>query len=133
MSKKKPLISSSKSSAYSLASKPRVPVKLTTVHSRKDNIADPNCNKTARESLEKKRSNPKSLHMSINFGSCAGETIKNSSPILNKIGNSRIVKTFVKASKDSWIQRTPTRVLIHTHTHTHIPLHRDTSLFELSS
>ncbi|KAM7484131.1 hypothetical protein LguiA_000140 [Lonicera macranthoides] len=112
LSKKKPLISSSKSSTYTLASKPRVPVNVTTVHSRKDDNADPNCNKTARESLEKKRSNPKSLHMSINFGSRAGETVKKSSPILNKIGNSRIVKTFVKASNDSWIQRTPTRVSV---------------------
>uniref|UniRef100_A0A5B6ZZH4 TPX2 C-terminal domain-containing protein n=1 Tax=Davidia involucrata TaxID=16924 RepID=A0A5B6ZZH4_DAVIN len=111
---KKNKASSSSKLTYSGASKLRSPAKLTTpIQDMKEENATPNSKKSARDFLDKKRSTPKSLHMSINFSSHAGETSKTSSPILQKLGNSRIVRTFVKTSKDSLtLQRNPTKVSV---------------------
>ncbi|XP_043706742.1 endochitinase A-like [Telopea speciosissima] len=66
--KAKPLVSSSKPSAYSRESTlSSSPAKSTSIRSRKGNIATPNSKKSARDSVLKKCSTPKSLHMSINF------------------------------------------------------------------
>ncbi|KAA8529690.1 hypothetical protein F0562_034210 [Nyssa sinensis] len=109
--KKKKTISSSKLT-YAGASKLQSPAKLTTsFQAKKEDDATPNSKKSARDLMDKKRSTPKSLHMSINFSSRAGETSKTYSAILQKIGNSRIIRTFVRTSKDSpTAQRIPTRV-----------------------
>ncbi|XP_042495970.1 protein WVD2-like 7 isoform X2 [Macadamia integrifolia] len=66
--KAKPLMSYSKPSAYSRESRlSPSPAKSTSIHSRKENIATPNNRKSARDSVQKKCSTPKSLHISINF------------------------------------------------------------------
>ncbi|KAA8529694.1 hypothetical protein F0562_034206 [Nyssa sinensis] len=111
--KKKKTISSSKLT-YAGASKLQSPAKLTTsFQAKQEDDATPNSKKSARDLMDKKRSTPKSLHMSINFSSRAGETSKTYSPILQKIGNSRIIRTFVRTSKDSpTAQRIPTRVSV---------------------
>ncbi|XP_059657769.1 protein WVD2-like 7 [Cornus florida] len=114
-SKKKQAISSSKLSAYSGASKLQSPAKPTTsLQARKGENANSNSSKKSnRDWMDKKRSTPKSLHMSINLSSGAEETSKTSSPILQKLGNSRIVRTFVKAYKDDSSRRqTPTRASV---------------------
>ncbi|CAK9155841.1 unnamed protein product [Ilex paraguariensis] len=84
----------------------------TFVDPRKTDNATPNNMMTAKVSMEKKSSTPKSLHMSINFASRANETNKTSSPLIHNIGNSRIVKAFDKTSKDSSTQQTPTRASV---------------------
>ncbi|CAK9155840.1 unnamed protein product [Ilex paraguariensis] len=75
---KKPEISSFKSSTCSGATKLRPPAKPTTLDNlRKADNATPNNRKTARVSLDKKSSTPKSLHTTINFASCASENQQN--------------------------------------------------------
>ncbi|KAK2972206.1 hypothetical protein RJ640_030751 [Escallonia rubra] len=108
--KKKSAVSSSKSSIYTGASKLQAPVKLAApIHPRKEDNITPKCNKTERELfMEKKRATPKVLHMSINFASHVGESIK-SSPVMQKIGNSRIAKTIAGTPKETLVQRTPAR------------------------
>ncbi|KAK2987164.1 hypothetical protein RJ640_030756, partial [Escallonia rubra] len=110
--KKKSAVSSSKSSIYTGASKLQAPVKLAApIHPRKEDNITPKCNKTERELfMEKKRATPKVLHMSINFASHVGESIK-SSPVMQKIGNSRIAKTIAGTPKETLVQRTPARKL----------------------
>lgn len=111
-SMKMPAVSSSRSSISSGVSNLRAPVKPTIVVSlRKEDNTTPNNKKTAKDSMEKKRSTPVSLQKSINFVSHAGEASKTSSPILDRIRNSRIIKSFGKLSKDSLTKQAPTRVL----------------------
>ncbi|KAH0672329.1 hypothetical protein KY290_024563 [Solanum tuberosum] len=57
---------------------------------------------------DKKKSNPKSRQMSIKFFSHREETKKPMSPILEKIVNSRFVRSITKTSRDSKIQQTST-------------------------
>ncbi|KAK3013137.1 hypothetical protein RJ639_008560 [Escallonia herrerae] len=113
LNKKKSAVSSSKSSIYTGASKLQAPVKLAApIHSRKEDNITPKCNKTERESfIEKKRAAPKVFHMSINFASHVGESIK-SSPVMQMIGNSRIAKSIAGTPKESLVQRTPARASI---------------------
>ncbi|XP_042487344.1 protein WVD2-like 7 isoform X2 [Macadamia integrifolia] len=86
--KTKSFVSSSKPSVYGRALKlPSSPDKSSTVHSRKEN-ATPNSKKFASDLVNKKCSTPKSLHMSINAPSGAGETNKTSSA-QKKIADSR--------------------------------------------
>ncbi|KAL6983821.1 hypothetical protein U1Q18_017195 [Sarracenia purpurea var. burkii] len=109
---KKQSLSSAKSFTTAQSSKLRTSLKLSSVQSRKDDRAIQTSRKAASDVVEKKRSTPKSLHMSINSSSNTGETSKSSSPIIPKIGNSRSLTTFVKSFRDSSITlRTPTRVL----------------------
>ncbi|XP_077227391.1 protein WVD2-like 7 [Tasmannia lanceolata] len=96
---------------------PPSPAKHTTPnHPRKENNATPNSKKLARDSAEKKRSTPKSLHMSINFAPYyAGETTsintKRHSPIIDKIRGSKIAPSSSKPSQESPnTHKTPTRV-----------------------
>nr|XP_025886898.1 protein WVD2-like 7 isoform X2 [Solanum lycopersicum] len=58
--------------------------------------------------IDKKKSNPKSRQMSIKFFSHREETKKLMSPILEKIVNSRFVRSITKTSRDSKIQQTST-------------------------
>ncbi|XP_027772738.1 protein WVD2-like 7 isoform X3 [Solanum pennellii] len=58
--------------------------------------------------IDKKKSNPKSRQMSIKFFSHREETKKPMSPILEKIVNSRFVRSITKTSRDSKIQQTST-------------------------
>ncbi|KAL3337348.1 hypothetical protein AABB24_029816 [Solanum stoloniferum] len=57
---------------------------------------------------DKKKSNPKSRQMAIKFFSHREETKKPMSPILEKIVNSRFVRSITKTSRDSKIQQTST-------------------------
>ncbi|KAF8408367.1 hypothetical protein HHK36_007516 [Tetracentron sinense] len=114
-SKMKPAVSSSKSSVYSRASKllPYSVKPTTPVRPRMESNATPNSKKSARDSVDKMRSTPKSLHMSINFAHPTGETNKLTSPILRKIGNSRVAASSSKASKDCLTpMKTPTRASV---------------------
>ncbi|KAK9277472.1 hypothetical protein L1049_007016 [Liquidambar formosana] len=103
-SKKKPAICSSMLSTSNRKSKLPSPAKLTTpVQPRKEKVATPNSKKSARELVEKRRATPKSLHMSINLSSQAGETNRRNSPIAPKFGNSRILTASIRMFKDSSI------------------------------
>ncbi|XP_077250646.1 protein WVD2-like 7 [Tasmannia lanceolata] len=97
------------------------PAKQTTpIHPRKENNATPNSKNSTRDLVEKKRSTPKSMHMSINFAPYhAGETtssvnMKRASPILDKIQGSKTApnssKTFQESSNTQ--QKTPTRTSV---------------------
>ncbi|KAL6350329.1 hypothetical protein AAG906_004278 [Vitis piasezkii] len=110
-SNKKLAKSSSKSSAQGRASKLGAsPAKVTSLaHVRKENNASPSTKKPAPDALNKKRFTPKSLHMSINFASLAGETSKKASPVLQKNRNSRINAIAAKITEES---STPRRTTI---------------------
>ncbi|KAF8399867.1 hypothetical protein HHK36_015738 [Tetracentron sinense] len=108
-------VSSPKPSVYSRVSKLLSYSAKTTTPIRpiKESNVTPNSKKTARDSVDKRRSTPKSLHMSINLTPPARETNKLTSPILQKIGSSIVAASSYKASKDCSIPRkTPTRVPI---------------------
>lgn len=68
------------------------------------------CKKTENRSLERKRSIPKSLHMSINFTSHAYDLNKTSSPASKKNVDSRIFRGVARMSKESSNQQTSTKV-----------------------
>ncbi|XP_027153292.1 protein WVD2-like 7 isoform X3 [Coffea eugenioides] len=68
--------------------------------------------KTENQSLERKRSTPKSLHMSINFTSHAYDLNKISSPASKKNVDSRLFKGVAQTSKESSNQRTSTRASV---------------------
>ncbi|XP_034689309.1 protein WVD2-like 4 isoform X2 [Vitis riparia] len=110
-SNKKLTKSSSKSLAQGRASKLGAsPAKVTSLaHVRKENNASPSTKKPAPDALNKKRFTPKSLHMSINFASLAGETSKKASPVLQKNRNSRINAIAAKITEES---STPRRTTI---------------------
>ncbi|XP_010248812.1 PREDICTED: protein WVD2-like 4 isoform X2 [Nelumbo nucifera] len=110
--KKKPSFSSSKSSFISKASKvPSPPLKyITPVHSRKEISTTPNSKNSARDLVDKKRSTPKSLHMSINLAPSPAGEIKKSSPVPQMIGNSRLTGNSSKTAKHRSVPlSTPTR------------------------
>ncbi|KAJ9709665.1 hypothetical protein PVL29_001241 [Vitis rotundifolia] len=110
-SNKKLAKSSSKPLAQGRASKLGAsPAKVTSLaHVRKENNASPSTKKPAPDALNKKRFTPKSLHMSINFASLAGETSKKASPVLQKNRNSRINAIAAKITEES---STPRRTTI---------------------
>lgn len=85
--------------------KPETPVQL-----RKNDRTTLNSN-TALNSISKKNLTVTSLHMSVNFASCADETKKVSSLGLEKIVNSRLIWTPAQASKENALQQTSTVVL----------------------
>ncbi|KAK4358318.1 hypothetical protein RND71_023928 [Anisodus tanguticus] len=58
--------------------------------------------------IDKKHSNPKSRHMSIKFSSHREETKKTLSPILEKVVNSRLVRSITKTPRVSKVQQTST-------------------------
>lgn len=60
--------------------------------------------KNGKDLIDKKRSNPKSLQTLIKFSSHKEETNKTLSPILEKIVNSRLVRSITKTSRDSKVQ-----------------------------
>ncbi|PHT34526.1 hypothetical protein CQW23_26326 [Capsicum baccatum] len=68
----------------------------------------PSSRKNGKVLIDKKLSNPKSRHMSIKFFSHRKETKKTLSPILEKIVNSRLVRSITKTSGDSKVQQTST-------------------------
>lgn len=70
----------------------------------------PTSRKNGKVLIDKKQSNPKSRHMSIKFFSHREETKKTLSPILEKIVNSRLVRSITKTSRDSKVQQTSTLV-----------------------
>lgn len=100
MSKKKPAVSSSKSSIYDKASKlPSTPAKpAPSVRAKKENTATPISKKSALESMERRKPTPKSTHKSMNF-TPAREFNRITSSIIRKIDNSR-VGSHSKSSKD---------------------------------
>jgi hypothetical protein len=111
--KKKPASSSAKSSGHRQESRLRPPLKPTTpIQPKYGGEATSYSKRTDREPVENKRSTPKSLHMSISFGSRVGDTNRTSSPELQKIVNSRIVRNLNRTTRESTKQQTPTRVLI---------------------
>ncbi|KAL2519652.1 TPX2 domain-containing protein [Abeliophyllum distichum] len=110
--KKKPAFSSSKLSTNGGASKLVPPVKpAMAVQHRKNNRTTVNSN-TALNSVHKKSLAATSLHMSVKFASGAGETKKVSSVELEKIVNSRLIRTPVKISTESALQQTSTRASV---------------------
>ena len=60
---------------------------VSPAHARKENNPPPITKKPAQDAMDKKRVTPKSLHMSINFASLAGETNNKASPVLQKNRN----------------------------------------------
>lgn len=100
LSKKKPAVSSSKSSIYDKASKlPSTPAKpAPSVRAKKENTATPISKKSALESVERRKPTPKSTHKSMNF-TPAREFNRITSSIIRKIDNSR-VGSHSKSSKD---------------------------------
>ncbi|KAK6922339.1 TPX2, C-terminal [Dillenia turbinata] len=113
-SKTKPL-NSSKSSHSGASELPASSSKSKTIaHLRKGSNATPNGKNFTRDSIDKrkaiptplqelmdrKRTTPKSLHLSINFSSHTVEASK-TSPDLQKLRNSRIIANSFAASKDS--------------------------------
>ncbi|XAR64460.1 hypothetical protein NMG60_11024818 [Bertholletia excelsa] len=106
--KKKQANSSSNSCVNIQASKPQSSIKLNTGRRSKEDSATTNSKTTVKELVEKKRPSPNSLHTSINFLSLAGEASK-TSPIIQKIGNSKIVRTFLRTSRDG---QTPARASV---------------------
>ncbi|KAK6139170.1 hypothetical protein DH2020_027091 [Rehmannia glutinosa] len=87
LSEKKSEVSSSKLSTTSKCAtfvKPIMPIQL------KNSIKTPDSKKNAMDSSNKRRSYTTSLHMSINFDSCSGETRKATSPGLPKTANPRL-------------------------------------------
>ncbi|KAF3444515.1 hypothetical protein FNV43_RR14207 [Rhamnella rubrinervis] len=100
MSKKKPTLSSSKSSTHQKAAKDG---------SRKDNYATPMNKKPLLDSSEKKT--PRSLHMSVSFTPIR-EINKLTSSVIRKIENSRLGANSFKESKDCFTPlKTPTMKL----------------------
>ncbi|KAL3511392.1 hypothetical protein ACH5RR_030793 [Cinchona calisaya] len=75
--------------------KPKVPI-----YPKQDHATSP-FNKTASQSMEKKISTPKSLHMSIDFTSN-----KTSSPVSQKLVDSRLFKPVTRTSKERSNQQT---------------------------
>ncbi|CAA2968683.1 Hypothetical predicted protein [Olea europaea subsp. europaea] len=106
--KKKLSFSSSMLSTNGIASKLVPPAKPETpVQLRKNDRTTLNSN-TALNSISKKNLTVTSLHMSVNFASCADETKKVSSLGLEKIVNSRLIWTPAQASKENALQQTST-------------------------
>ncbi|RWR83766.1 protein WVD2-like protein 4 isoform X2 [Cinnamomum micranthum f. kanehirae] len=102
---KKKSISASKSAVPSRSNKLPLPKPATPVRSSKENNATPNSKKPTRE-LEKKRSTPKALHMSINFaphqaGEFTPKIIKRASPTHEKSGGSRFASSSSRKSQNS--------------------------------
>lgn len=106
-SKKKLVIYSSKPLTSTRKTKLPSPVKITIpVQPRKESNVTPKGKKFARNSVDKKRSIPNSLHMSINFGTQAGEISGKTSSIAQKLSNSRFLTA--RMSKDSSTLQTRT-------------------------
>lgn len=111
--KKKPAVHSSKSLISGRTSKlPCTPAKpAASVRIRKENNATPISKKSALNSIDKKRSTPKSTYKSMNF-TPVRELNKITSTIIRKIDGSK-VSSNSKASKDCPTPlRTPTTVAI---------------------
>ncbi|MCD7456941.1 hypothetical protein HAX54_033646 [Datura stramonium] len=72
----------------------------------------PTSRKNGNVLIDKKQWNPKSHHMSIKFSSHREETKKTLSPVLEKIVNSRLVRSITKTSRDSKVQQTLTLGLV---------------------
>ncbi|XP_016464418.1 uncharacterized protein LOC107787378 isoform X1 [Nicotiana tabacum] len=100
--KKKPLSSTSRLTNNNESSKLRSRVKPMTTLPLK--VTDNR--KNGKDLIDKKRSNPKSLQTLIKFSSHKEETNKTLSPILEKIVNSRLVRSVTKTSKDGKVQET---------------------------
>ncbi|CAI9756347.1 unnamed protein product [Fraxinus pennsylvanica] len=110
--KKKSAFSIAKLSTNGIALKLVPPAKPETpVHLRKNDRTTLNSN-TVLNSISKKNLTAMSLHMSVNFASCAGETKKVSSVGLEKIVNSRLIKTPVQTSKENALQQTSTEASV---------------------
>ncbi|KAA8548182.1 hypothetical protein F0562_004557 [Nyssa sinensis] len=110
MSKKKPGLSSLKSSVNRKASIiPSSPTKPTApVHPKKENNVTPITRKSTIEPTDKRKSTPKSLYQLINF-TPARETDKFSTPDIQKIESSKVAPSSSKAFKDCTTPlRTPT-------------------------
>lgn len=114
-SKNKQVTSSSKSSLnYRKASKvspspakPRAPL-----HLRRENYVTPTTKMSTIDSMDRKKSNPKSLRMLMN-STPAKEHDKLATPSVKKIESSRVVPSSSKASKDCLTPlRTPTTVIL---------------------
>ncbi|XP_059315407.1 protein WVD2-like 7 [Lycium ferocissimum] len=115
-------------SMLSMKKKPKKPLSLTTSVANKNEssrfkshvkpatalqpvVTDkfaPTSGKNGKVLIDKKRPNPKSRHMSIKFSSHREEKKKRLSPILEKIVNSRIVRSITKTTRDSKVQQTST-------------------------
>ncbi|KAK6160325.1 hypothetical protein DH2020_003706 [Rehmannia glutinosa] len=109
LSEKKSEVSSSKLSTTSKCAtfvKPIMPIQL------KNSIKTPDSKKNAMDSSNKRRSYTTSLHMSINFDSCSGETRKATSPGLPKTANPRLVRAPAKKYKNSMLPQTSTRASV---------------------
>ncbi|XP_016469907.1 protein WVD2-like 7 isoform X2 [Nicotiana tabacum] len=97
---KKPLSTTSRLTNNNESSKLRSRVKPMTALPLK--VTDNR--KNGKDAIDKKRSNPKSLQTLIKFSSHKEETNKTLSPILEKIVNSRLVRSITKTSRDSKVQ-----------------------------
>ncbi|KAI3467648.1 hypothetical protein Pfo_024311 [Paulownia fortunei] len=112
LSEKKPEVSSSKlltdggAPKCAPSVKPIMPVQL------RNSEKTPDSKNNAMDSSNKRRSYTTSLHMSINFASCSGQTQKATSPGLPKIANSRIIRAPAKKYKNSMLPQTSTRASV---------------------
>ncbi|KAM5568076.1 protein WVD2-like 4 [Rosa sericea] len=86
---------------------------LAGVPTGKKNNSTPKSKNSEADLVDKRRSTKKSLHMSINFSSHAGETSKRTSPVLEKIKNLRVDATALNVPvKNSASLQTATRASV---------------------
>ncbi|WMV29010.1 hypothetical protein MTR67_022395 [Solanum verrucosum] len=106
---KKPLTLTTRLTTKNESSKFKSQVKLVTaLQPIVTDKSAPTSRNNGKVMTDKKKSNPKSRQMSIKFFSHREETKKPMSPILEKIVNSRFVRSITKTSRDSKIQQTST-------------------------
>ena len=111
MSKKKPAVSSSKSSIYDKASKlPSTPAKpAPSVRAEIENTSTPFGKKYSLDSVERKKPTPKPTHKSMNF-TPSREFNRITSSIIRKIDNSRVGSNFKSSKGFPTPSRTPMMV-----------------------
>ncbi|KAL7093857.1 hypothetical protein ACP275_11G065500 [Erythranthe tilingii] len=78
----------------------------------KNSEKTPHSKSNVKDSSNKRRSYTTSLHMSINFASCSGETRKVESPIVPKIANATLVRAPAKKYKNNLLPQTSTRASV---------------------
>ncbi|KAL7135007.1 hypothetical protein ABFS83_11G064100 [Erythranthe nasuta] len=78
----------------------------------KNSEKTPHSKSNVKDLSNKRRSYTTSLHMSINFASCSGETRKVESPIMTKIANATLVRAPAKKYKNNLPPQTSTRASV---------------------
>lgn len=92
--------------------KPPPPVKPPSIQSKKTEHSTTPIKHTAKVSAIKNQLAPRSLHVPANFE--RDEPIKTSSPILQKIVNSKLVRAITNSIQESRSQKSPIMVYSHS-------------------